>query len=393
MTIQKILISGANIAGPALARWLGRNGFDVTVVERASGIRPGGQAVDFKGRTHMTLLERMGVLEDVRAWQTGRTDLRIVDAEDHVHAVIPGEFIGGDLEIARGDLARILVEHSRRDAEYVFDDEITSLHEDAAGIDVAFARRAPERFDLVLGADGIHSAVRRLAFGPERLCVEPLGYCYAVAAGDVSLGDLETSLPGGRAVSYGYSTPGRLLILGGAKASVMFVFRTHVPLDDLRDDRTHRALLEETFGDGDWRVPAALEAARSDPDFYLSPLGRTRMTSYAKGRVALVGDAGYANTLGGFGTGLALLGAYTLAGELIARRSDHITAMAAYDKRMRKPTRIAHRGNAGTFLAPSTARAIRRRNRTFTNPLMRRSMLWLTEAFATDDSMPDYRMH
>lgn len=392
MTIQKILISGASIAGPALARWLGRNGFDVTVVEKSPVIRPGGQAVDFKGRTHMTLLERMGILDDVRARRTSRTDLRIVDAQDHVHAVIPGEFIGGDLEIARGDLARILVEHSRDDAEYVLDDEITSLHEDAAGIDVTFNRRAPERFDLMLGADGIHSAVRRLAIGPERLCVEPLGYCYAVAAGDVPLGDLETSLPGGRAVSYGYSTPGRLLILGGPKAPVMFVFRVDGSLDDLRDVRAHRALLEEAFADGGWRVPAALEAARSDPDFYLSPLGRTRMPAYTKGRVALVGDAGYANTLGGFGTGLALLGAYTLAGELIGHRGDHVTALAAYDQRMRRPTRIAHRGNAGVFLAPSTAGRIRRRNRTFTNPLMRRSMLWLTEVFATDGSIPDYRM-
>ncbi|UJP08770.1 FAD-dependent monooxygenase [Microbacterium sp. KUDC0406] len=207
MSAKKILISGASIAGPALARWLGRNGFDVTVVEKSPGVRPGGQAVDFKGRTHRELLTRMGILDEVHARQTPKTDWRMVDANDRVNAVVPGEFIGGDVEILRGDLAEILHRRSEQDAEYVFGDEITKMSETSGGVDVSFAGRAAERFDLVIGADGVHSAVRRLGFGPENEYVEQSGYHYAVASGHVPLGGLETVLPSGRAVAYGYNTP------------------------------------------------------------------------------------------------------------------------------------------------------------------------------------------
>ena len=393
MATTRVLISGASIAGPALARWLGRNGFDVTVVEKAPTARPGGQAVDFKGRTHHALLTRMGILDEVHARQTAKTDWRMVDANDHVNAVVPGEFIGGDVEILRGDLAGILLAKSAADADYVYDDEITSITESDAGADVTFARRPDERFDLVIGADGVHSAVRRLVFGPEDRFVETRGFYYAVASGQAPLGDLETRLPDGRGIAYGYNEPGRLALLGGQKAPNLFVFRAERPDYDRRDLASQRAFLESAFAGAGWRVPAALEASRAASDFYLDALARTRMTSFTQGRAALVGDAGYANTLGGFGTGLALIGAYILAGELIVAGGDHAAAFAAYDRRMRKPTKIARSGNAGPFLAPPSTRRIRMRDWTFANPLMYRTMMWMTDTFATDDSLPDYRMH
>ncbi|RXZ48573.1 FAD-dependent oxidoreductase [Agromyces fucosus] len=393
MATTKILISGASIAGPALARWLGRNGFDATVVEKAPAARAGGQAVDFKGRTHHALLTRMGILDEVHARQTAKTDWRMVDANDHVNAVVPGEFIGGDVEILRGDLAGILLAQSAADADYVFDDEITAITESDAGVDVAFARRPDERFDLVIGADGVHSAVRRLAFGPEDRYVETRGFYYAVASGQAPLDDLETRLPDGRGIAYGYNEPGRLALLGGQKAPNLFVFRAERPDYDRRDIASQRAFLESAFAGAGWRVPAALEASRAASDFYLDALARTRMTSFTRGRAALVGDAGYANTLGGFGTGLALIGAYILAGELNAAGGDHAAAFAAYDRRMRKPTKIARSGNAGPFLAPPSTGRIRMRDWTFANPLMYRTMMWMTDTFATDDSLPDYRMH
>lgn len=390
MNTTKVLISGASIAGPALARWLGRNGFDVTVVEKAAAIRPGGQAVDFKGRTHHQVLTRMGILDDVRAHQAAKTDWHLVDAEDRVKAVVPGEFIGGDLEILRGDLAGILHRHSAGDAEYVFDDEIASLTDDGDGVDVAFARRPSARFDLVIGADGVHSAVRRLAFGPESQFVESRGYYYAVAGGEVPLDGLQTRRADGRSIAYGYSTPGRLALLGGQKAPSLFVFRAPRPDYDRRDLASQRRFLEAAFTGVGWRVPGALQAALEAPDLYLDALSRTRMTSFTRGRVALAGDAAYANTLGGFGTGLALIGAAVLAGELVAARGDHVAAFAAYDRHMRKPTKIARTGNAGLFLAPPSAMRIRMRDWTFANPALYRSMMWLTETFATDDSIPDY---
>lgn len=389
---MKVLISGASIAGPALARWLGRNGFDVTVVERAASLRPGGQAVDFKGRTHRDILDRMGILDDVRANQTAKTDWRLVDENDRVKATVPGEFIGGDVEILRGDLAGILHEHSRADAEYVFDDEILSLTESDSGVHAAFATRPSERFDLVIGADGVHSAVRRLAFGAEEQFIQARGHYYAVASGEMPLDGLERQLPDGRAIAYGYNEPGRLALLGGQKAPSLFVFRADRPDYDRRDVNSQRAFLASAYAGSGWRVPAAIAAGRDADDFYLDVLARTTMTSFTRGRVALVGDAGFANTLGGFGTGLALVGAYVLAGELVAARGDHAAAFAAYDRRMRKPTKIARSGNVGPFLAPPSARRIRTRDWTFSNPLMYRSMMWLTDVFATDDSIPDYRL-
>lgn len=390
MSRNKVLISGASIAGPALARWLGRNGFDVTVVEKSPAIRPGGQAVDFKGSTHRAVLTRMGVLDDLVAAQTTKTDWRLVDASDRVKAVVPGEFIGGDLEILRGDLAGILHRHSRMDAEYVFDDEITAMRESSNGVDVEFAHRSSEKFDLVIGADGMHSAVRRLAFGPEERHVQSLGHYYAVANSTASLHDLVTRLPDGRAVAYAYNEPGRLAVLGGQKAPSLFLFRAGHADYDRRDAASQFDFLERSFRGVGWRVPEALEACRSASDFYLDALARTRMSSFTRGRVALVGDAGYANTLGGFGTGLAMVGAYVLAGELVAARGDHAAAFAAYDKVMLKPTKVARSGNAGGFLAPPSQLRIRLRDLSFANRFMFRSMMWMTERFATEDAIRDY---
>jgi 2-polyprenyl-6-methoxyphenol hydroxylase-like FAD-dependent oxidoreductase len=392
LTNRKVLISGASIAGPALARWLGRNGFDVTVVEKAPRVRPGGQAVDFKGRTHREVLRRMGALNAVEAEQTARTDWRMVDAADRVRAVVPGEFIGGELEILRGDLTGILHRASAGDAQYLFGDEIVAMTENVLGVDVAFAGRPAERFDLVIGADGVHSAVRRLAFGPEADFVQPLGCYYAVASGEVPLDGLETRLPDGRSVAYGYSTPGRLALLGGQKAPNLFVFRAERPDYDRRDVSSQRRFLTDAYTGVGWRVPAALEAVATASDFYLDALTRTCMSTFTRGRTALVGDAGYANTLGGFGTGLALVGAYILAGELVRARGDHETAFAAYDRRMRMPTKIARTGNAGPFLAPASAWRISMRDWSFRNPLMYRTMMWMTDRFATDDSVPMYDM-
>ncbi|MFC7642310.1 hypothetical protein ACFQX6_16165 [Streptosporangium lutulentum] len=127
-----VLISGASIADPALAYWLNRYGCTVTIVEKAPALRAGGQAVDFKGATHLTVLERMGILEEVRRHRTGGTDQTIVDANGRKLAVMPGEFSGGDLEILRGDLAALLYDKTSESCEHVFGDSVTSLTETAA---------------------------------------------------------------------------------------------------------------------------------------------------------------------------------------------------------------------------------------------------------------------
>src|SRR4029450_9393315 len=177
--IPTVLISGASVAGPALAHWLGRYGFRPTVVEIAPALRGGGRAVDFRGQTHLGVLERMGVLEDLRRVQTGGTVMRFVDERGRKLMELPADFAGGDLEVLRSDLSRVLYEHSRDTTEYLFGDTITAMTETPRGVEVSFPSGAPRPFDLVIGADGVHSNVRRLAFGPESRFISHLGYYVA----------------------------------------------------------------------------------------------------------------------------------------------------------------------------------------------------------------------
>ncbi|WP_405146933.1 FAD-dependent monooxygenase [Sphaerisporangium sp. NBC_01403] len=373
-----VLISGASIAGPALAYWLNRYGCTVTVVEKAPALRAGGQAVDFKGTTHRTVLERMGILEAVRRRQTGGTDQVMVDAEGRRLAVMPADFAGGDIEIRRGDLAALLFEETSGSTEYVFGDSITSLTQTAGGVHVTFQRAAPRTFDLVVGADGIHSNVRRLAFGPESRYVRFLGHYYALAEIDAEAGGVM------------YNEPGRMAALGGPKAPAFFVFASE-RLDYDRDDidRQKRILVEAYQGAG-WRVPELIAKVPEARDFYLDSISRVELGHYSEGRVVLLGDAAYGNTLGGFGTGLAVVGAYVLAGELAAAGGDHRVAFRKYEEAFRGYAKVARQGSAGPFLAPSTSRRIRMRNLLFKRRLLFRAMMRMTDWFATDIELKDY---
>ncbi|GAA3419653.1 FAD-dependent monooxygenase [Streptosporangium vulgare] len=373
-----VLISGASIAGPALAYWLSRSGHAVTVVERAPALRPGGQAVDFKGETHRVVLERMGILPEVRRRQTGGTDQTIVDADGRPLAVLPGAFTGGDVEILRGDLAALLYERTEADCEYVFGDSITSLTDTAGGVRVTFERGAPRTFDLVVGADGIHSNVRRLAFGPESDHVRFLGHYYALADLGVDSGNVM------------YNEPGRMVALGGPKSPAFFVFASERLDYDRYDVERHRRILADAYRGMGWRVPELVARLPEARDLYLDSISQVRIDHYARGRVVLLGDAAYGNTLGGFGTGLAVVGAYVLAGELAAAGGDHRTAFRAYEEAFRGYAKVARQGGAGSFLAPATRRGIRMRNRLFKSRFLLWSMLRMTDMFATDIELKDY---
>jgi 2-polyprenyl-6-methoxyphenol hydroxylase-like FAD-dependent oxidoreductase len=378
MQNMKVLISGASIAGPALAYWLDRYGCDVTVVEKAPALRTGGQAVDFKGVTHRTVLARMGILEEVRRRQTGGSDQVIVDANGRRLAVMPGEFTGGEIEIPRGDLAALLFERTAHTCAYVFGDSISSLTQTGDGVRVTFERAAPRTFDLVVGADGIHSNVRRLAFGPEEAYVRFLGHYYALAQIDAG--------EGGQM----YNEPGRMVALGGPKAPSFFVFASE-PLDyDRYDVEQQRRILLDAYRGGGWRIPEVLAKVAQAPDVYLDSISRVELDRYAEGRVVLLGDAAYGNTLGGFGTGLAVVGAYVLAGELAAARGDHRAGFAGYESAFRGYAKVARQGSAGPFLAPGTRARITMRNWVFKRRLLLRGMLKMTDRFATDIELKDY---
>ncbi|MCP9623125.1 FAD-dependent oxidoreductase [Nocardia otitidiscaviarum] len=385
MRSTSVLISGASIAGPTLAYWLHRYGFDVTVVERAPALRPGGQAVDFKGATQLTVLARMGVLDDLRARRTGTTDTRFVDADGTELAFMSGDFTGGELEIRRGDLARVLYDHSAANCEYIFGDRITGLRADSDGVHIEFEKAPARVFDLVFGADGIHSGVRRLAFGPERDHVRHRGWYYCIA-GDRPI---DPGTPRTRETAYAYNTPGRLVIAGGPKSPQLYMFASS-ELDYPRDDTAaqKRIVIDRFTGMG-WRVPETLRELEAADTCYLDSISRVRTKKFTTGRVALVGDAAHGNTLAGFGTGLAVVGAYVLAGELAAAGGDHTVAFARYDEIVKRYLRTVDGANPGPFLAPKTALGIRFRNRF----LGSRAFAWMvkySDRAANDIDLRDY---
>ncbi|MGK5552724.1 FAD-dependent monooxygenase, partial [Actinomadura kijaniata] len=360
---MKVLISGASIAGPALAYWLTRYGFEVTVVERAPGVRPGGQAVDFRGEVHLSVLERMGVLAEIREHQTHGGAIDLIDGAGRTLVSMPASFAGGAVEIRRGDLAEILYRRTADRAEYVFDDSITSLAETADGVAVTFERSAPRTFDLVVGADGLHSNVRRLAFGPEERYVRDTGYHVAIFDAPNRLGLAGPALL--------YSEPGRAVsaapLEDDARANVMCVWAGERPDVGRRDVEGQKRVLAATMEGMGWRTADLLRDLGDAPYFYMDSISMVRMDGWTKGRVALLGDAGYGATCGGMGTGVAIVCAYVLAGELAVAGGDHRVAFPAYEERIRKFTKACQQvaGGVGGFFAPRSERALRRRTRIY----------------------------
>lgn len=336
MSGTRVLVTGASIAGPALAHWLHRRGAEVTVVERAPELRPGGQAVDARG-VAKEVIRRMGLDEAVRAARTETAGAHTVDVDGNVLETYRADDDGGDgfiaeIEILRGDLSRVLYDNTRDNVEYVFGDQIAELTQDADGVDVSFAGGDRRRFDLVVGADGLHSALRAMVFGPHERFVRHLGLVLAFYSVPNEFG-LDRWL-----IEYQESGRSALLrpIQNAARGMAMFSFPSADFDIDHRDVAAQKRLLRERMAGFGWLTPRILAHLDDTPDFYLDQVAQVVMDRWTSGRVGLFGDAAFCSSpMSGQGTGLALVGACLLAGELAAAGWDPEAGFAAFEGRMR----------------------------------------------------------
>ena len=329
-----VLISGASVAGPVTAFWLHRAGHHVTVVEQSPELRKtGGHAVDLFTPA-IAVVERMGVLRAVQDHATGTERMTIRREHSRREVTIDMTRLMGALsdrhvEIMRDDLSEILYDATRHDVEYVFGDRIVALADDGV---VTFERATARRFDVVIGADGLHSGVRRIVFGPESRYSRWLGGYVAVASipDDQHLHDHMRTLLGVDRMVGVYSARHM------TDARAFFLFRPATELDDRhRDVARQKQLLREAFGDLDGEVPRLLDQVDQASAFYFDAITQLAMDHWTQGRVALVGDAGYCPgpAVGG-STSLAVVGAYTLAGELADAGGDPAIAYPAYEAAM-----------------------------------------------------------
>ena len=316
--MTEVLISGASVAGTTLAYWLAQHGFSVTVAERHPGLRPGGQAIDVRGPA-LQVLDQMGLLTAAQDRKTNIQGSSMVDADgnelssDTESTPTGGLIDNPDIELLRDDLVQLLYKATQNSAEFLFDDTIVTLENRGPGVDVTFENTRDRSFDLVIGADGLHSNVRALVFGPEERFVKRLGTFAAIFTVPNFL-----DLDHWQKWHYGEnSMAGVYSARSNTEARAMLGFMDPDLHIDYRDTEAQFAEVERRMADDGWVRPQLLKFMRNAHDFYFDEMSQVVMDHWSIGRVALVGDAAYCcSPLSGQGTSVALLGAYILAGEL-----------------------------------------------------------------------------
>ena len=394
MADRTVLISGGGIAGPALAFWLAAAGFRPTLVEQAGQFRTGGYVIDFWGLGYW-IAGRMGLEADINRVGYHVREMRIVN--DHGNRIagfgtdVFSELTDGRyVTLARSDLSRLLFEKAKDTTEIIFGNEIVGLEEKADGVMVQLKDGSGRVFDLVIGADGLHSGVRRLAFGPRRRFEKKLGY--AVAAFEV-----DGYRPRDEDVYLMYGRPGRMVgrfTLHHNRTLFLFVFTVDdSPLPTAVG--LQKEMLHKRYADGGWECPHILQHLDRTEDLYFDSVSQIRMNSWSQGRVALSGDAAFCvSLLAGQGSALAMISAYVLAGELLAADGRHQEGFLKYEAFLREYIHTKRQGakRFAAALAPRTQLGLLTRNlvtKAFAVPGLAR--LVIGKEITDEIQLPDYR--
>ncbi len=393
---MRIVINGAGIAGPALAYWLGKAGHEVLLIEESPQLRSGGYIIDFWGIGY-DIAEKMGLIPRIRELGYQVREVRYVNR----HGRKSGGFSVGIFDrmtngrftsLRRSDLAATIFHALDDKVETIFGDSIAKIEDEGSSVRVSFDHAAPREVDLVIGADGLHSRVRQLAFGPEGKFELSLGY-------HVAAFEAEGYRPRDELVYVSYGVPGRQVSrfsMREDKTLFLFVFRDeYLRTKNPSSEQERKLALTSVFADVGWECPRILAAMETVTGVYFDRVSQIRMDRWTKGRTALIGDAAACvSLLAGEGTGLAMAEAYVLAGELHACGGDHAAAFARYQERMMAFLKRKQESAAkfASSFAPKSAFGITFRN--LVSRLLR--VPFVAEFFIGRDlrdeiALPDYR--
>jgi 2-polyprenyl-6-methoxyphenol hydroxylase-like FAD-dependent oxidoreductase len=362
----RIAISGAGVAGPALAYWLLRAGHEPTLIESAPSLRTGGYMIDFWG-VGFDVAERMGLVPAIKGAGYDLQDVRYVDQNGRIVGRISADTMRRELgdrftSLPRGDLALLIYQALGRGVETLFGTSIIAVDDTCGRVSLTLANGGQRVFDLLIGADGLHSNVRGLVFGPAQRFERPIGYYVGAFTS-------RGYRPRDELAYVSYGIPGRQIsrfALSHDRTMFLFVFAAGRLRGGEPDTLAQRKrTLAEVFDDSGWEWPRIRLQLDASKDVYFDRVSQVAMGSWSRGRVALVGDAAACISLvGGEGTGLAMTEAYVMAGEIARHDGDHAVAFAAYERRLRpfvEGKQRAARAFAGSF-APRTALGVWLRN-------------------------------
>lgn len=358
---KKVLISGASFAGLTMAFWLNKQGNNVTVVEIGGHLKMGGTPVDIKDET-IEIVKRMGLFDRIKANRIGPSKWEFKNKEDvSEHTVQLEKLPDNEFEIERDLMLNMLFDLIKNDVDFIFNSSITALHESERNIEVTFKDGSQGIYDLLFGCDGVHSMVRKIWFGEEKLYSHFLGQYFSIAIADRLL------VEEGAYQTYAEPNKGVALYAYNAKTDIIFTFRTETEIQyDFRDPQQHKRIILEQFAGVKWRTSELLKELVNSKSFYLDKFCQIKMPAWTKGRVALVGDAGYcASPAAGMGGALAIIGATALADALEKNDGNFELAFATYNRDLRSFIEGVQADAVETLdkLLPKTEEEVRLRNK------------------------------